>query len=489
MNYNTIIIGAGVAGLAFANYSLELNPNQKILIIEKNKTIGGCHKVNRQKYEDEFYFSEHGPRFYINNYVNFIHLLKKMNLNFYDLFFKAFSFNQVSTKLLIDNNNFTFSEILYLIRDFFFAIFINTHGIDTSMRDYMNINEFSQKTKDKIDILCRSFDGGDSSRISLNQFIHFTIQLSLYSVYMPRLPNDEGLFKYWKKFLELNKVNFILNNGIKEIIPDENKKIITKIILEDGTEIKGDRFILAFPPEHLVQLLNKNNNENIKNAFGNFDNLKIMSDKTKYDEYISITFHWDTKLDLIDDIEKFNIETEWGIISSTMTKGMILKESKSKTVISFAIIFTDKKNSFSNKTANECETKEELYKEVYQQMKILYKDLPPPTLYFINNYYDKKEKRWISPEESYIKVPKISYIPFESNNYKNLFTLGTHNGKHKYLFTSLESAISNSIKLANIVYKPKRKIRIRRCFDVRDLIIVILSFIILLLLIKYSYYS
>lgn len=487
-SYDTIIIGAGVAGLAFANYSLELNPKQKILIIEKDKVIGGCHKVNRQKFNDEYYFSEHGPRVYINNYVNFIHLLKKMNLDFYELFFKSFSFNQISQKIIIEGNNFTFGELLYLTRDFFFVIFVNTHGIDTSMKDYMNNNNFSEKTKTKIDLLCRSFDGGDSSRISLNQFISFSIQSSLYSAYTPKKPNDEGLFKYWRKFLELNKVKFILNNGIKELFSDETKKEITKITLEDGTEINGKQFIFAFPPENLIELLNKNSNDNIKNAFGNFNDLQIMTDKTKYDEYISMSFHWDTSLELIDDIDKFNIETEWGLITSTMTKGMKFKESKSKTVISCAIILTDKKGSITNKTANECETKEELFKEVFEQLKLLYKNLPEPSVYFINNYYDKKQKKWASIEESYIKVPNIPYMPFESIHYKNLFTLGTHNGKHKNSFTSLESAISNSIKLANIIYKPKRKIRIRRCFDLRDLIIVILSIIILLLLIRYSFY-
>ena len=81
--YDTIIIGSGVAGLAFANYSLEANSNQNILIIEKDNIIGGCHKVNRKKYKDEYYFCEHGPRVYINNYVNFMMLLKSMNLNFF----------------------------------------------------------------------------------------------------------------------------------------------------------------------------------------------------------------------------------------------------------------------------------------------------------------------------------------------------------------------------------------------------------------------
>ena len=482
--YDTIIIGSGVAGLAFANYSLEANSNQKILIIEKDNIIGGCHKVNRKKYKDEYYFCEHGPRVYINNYVNFMMLLKSMNLNFYELFSKSYSLFAVSNKFLIEDGIFNISELFYIIRDFIFVIFVNNHGINISMKNYMDTNNFSQETKNKIDLMCRSFDGGGSYRISLNQFINITIQTLLYSVYIPKIPNDEGLFKYWKKYLEMNKVNFIINNGVKEII-ENNEKNIEKIILNNGEEISGKRFIFAIPPENLINLLEKSN---LKNSFGNFDELKEYTNITKYEEYISITFHWDSSLNnLINDIDKFNIKTEWGLITSNLSSFMKFKESKSKTVISCAVIYTNKKSSFNNKTANECKIEEELMKEIFRQLSFIYKNIPEPTLYFINNIYDNIENKWKSNEKAYIKVPNYDYIKFQSPKYNNLYTLGTHNGKHKNSFTSLESAISNSIKLANIIYNKKN--RIRRCFDLRDLIIVILSLIILLLIIRYNYYG
>jgi len=486
MIYDTVIIGSGVAGLAFANYSLEANSKEKIIIIEKDKTIGGCHKVNRKIYKDEYYFCEHGPRIYLNNYVNFMKILKKMNLNFYDIFSKSYSLLEVSNKLLFEGDIFSISELLFIIRDFFFVIFINNHGLNISMNTYMNNNNFSIQTKNKIDLMCRSFDGGGSDRISLNQFINITIQTLLYSGYIPKIPNDEGLFRYWKKYLELNKVNFIIGNGVKEINEDlkDNKKI-EKIILENGEEIRGNKFIFAIPPENLKELMIKSK---LKDSFGNFEKLIDYTDKTKYEEYISITFHWDSPLkNLIYDIDKFNIETEWGLITANLSTHMKFKESKSKTVISCSIIYTDKKSSIINKSANECDKEEELIKETIRQLRIIYKNIEEPTLYFINNYYDIKEKKWKSNEKSYIKIPNYEYISFESPKYKNIYTLGTHNGKHKNSFTSVESAISNSIKLVNIIYN--KKYRINRCFDLRDLIIVILSIIILLLIIRYYYYG
>ena len=80
--YDCIIVGAGPAGLTFATLA---NKNERIMIIEKDDVIGGCHKVNRQKYENEYYFCEHGPRVYIGNYINFKMILNKIGLKFKDL--------------------------------------------------------------------------------------------------------------------------------------------------------------------------------------------------------------------------------------------------------------------------------------------------------------------------------------------------------------------------------------------------------------------
>jgi hypothetical protein len=146
----------------------------------------------------------------------------------------------------------------------------------------------------------------------------------LYSLYTPKIPNDEGLFKYWKYYLEKNKIQFILNNGVDKIVEKKEKKEIDKIILNDKTEITGDRFVFAIPPSSLVGILNNNDN-NVKNAFGNLDELKEMAGLTEYDVYISMTFHWDYHIDLIDDIEKFNKYTEWGLATMNLSKSMINK--------------------------------------------------------------------------------------------------------------------------------------------------------------------
>lgn len=482
-----IIIGAGVAGLAFATHTLQYNPKQRITIIERDSAIGGCHKVSRQEEQGEYYFAEHGPRVYLSNYVNFIHLLSLMKLKFSDLFVKyKYSLFDISNKLVFTDKIFSFYELLVIIRDFIFVIIDNTYGSNISMRNYMIFNQFSQNAINAVDNICRSFDGGDSARISLNQFLSVTIQSLFYGIYIPRIPNDEGLFKLWTTYLESKDVKVIINDGVKTIIKDELKKYDIKgVILESGIEITGDIFIIATPPVQIKKILD-NSGDNIKNAFGDINELNAFIEKTKYNEYISLSFHWDYDLKLDKDIFGLNTSTEWELLIMVMSNYMKFKESKSKTVISIGVILTDVKNTYLNKTANEC-NKDELMMSVYEQLRTVYKNIPKPTLYFINNYYDTKIQKWVSKEQSFIKVPNTNYISFKSNTFRNLYNLGTHNGKHKNSFTSVESAISNSIKLSNIIYNTK--IKIRRCFDMRDLFVVIISIIILLLLIRYTYYG
>lgn len=462
-----IIIGGGVAGLALANEAIKKNPEANIKIIERDNTLGGCHKVDRREYKGEYYFCEHAPRIYFNNYVNFIQLLKSMNLDFYKLFAKyKYNFLDISNKIIIEDKTFTFNELLIITRDFLFTIFSYDYGTNISMKNYMEYNEFTPKAMKYVDALCRSFDGGDSSNISLNQYISITIQSLFYNIYIPRIPNDEGLFKYWANYLRANKVDIILNNGVKELVKEDNK--IKSVLLENGEEIKGDLFILAMPPTNFSKIT--------KDAFGD---LEEFTKKTKYNDYISMTFFWDFDIKLDDDKFESMGNTEWNLIIMIMSNYMKFKESKAKVVISCAVVLTDVKNSLLNKTANEC-SEEELIESVYNQLLTKFKNIPRPTIYFLHNYYDKDLKKWVSNNSAFIKVPNIDYIDFKSKKYKNLYNLGTHNGKNKISFTCLESAISNSIKLSNIIFE--KKTRIKRCFDLRDLTIIIIAIIILIFL-------
>ena len=80
MSYDYAIVGGGPTGMTIA--WILSNQKKKVILIEKDKILGGCHKVLRL----DGYFTEHGPRVYSNSFLMFIQILSDMNIAFSDLF-------------------------------------------------------------------------------------------------------------------------------------------------------------------------------------------------------------------------------------------------------------------------------------------------------------------------------------------------------------------------------------------------------------------
>jgi protoporphyrinogen oxidase len=466
--YDCIIVGAGPAGLTFATLA---DKNIKIMIIDKDKVIGGCHKVNRQKYENEYYFSEHGPRVYFDNYMNFKTILNIIGVKFKDIFVKyKLSLHEIMFNLIVKDKIFTFKEILIITKDFLILMVNSNYAKDLSMYDYLITNKFSEKAINYVNRYCRFMDGGDSTKISLHSFLHVMNEVMLYNIYQPKKPNDEGLFILWHYYLKTKNIKFKLNTTITSIFESDN---IVKILTSTNEIIYTKRLILAIPPCNLNTIINKSD-ENLKNKF---TDLMVYAKNTEYNEYISITFHWSFKLIVDTKLYGFYSNTDWGVGAIVLSDYMNFKEHNSKTVISCIITIPDKKSRIINKTANECVNKLELIDETFRQLKEIYKDLPIPTLSFINNNYNNN--KWESNETAFIKTPNYNYLSNQITD--NIYTLGTHNGNAKIHFTSMESAITNAIILCNQLYDTGY--HIKRPFTIQDILIIIIIILIIIIIV------
>ena len=449
--YDYIIVGAGPSGLALAQCCSR--NGEKILIIERENTIGGCHRVRRVKYKnpqgnDEMVFTEHGPRIYSNTYAVFKELLKEMKVDFYKLF-KKYRFNvlEIGGETLYSVLNY--KEMGYLIVSFLYLSFDDTYGESINLYNYLVQNKFSERSMEMIDRICKLSDGGGHQKFTLHEFLQLMNQQFLYSLYQPTKPNDVGLFKIWYDFLKSRNVEFIFNNTIKNIntnVITNNVEFIT-IKGSDGNDINiyTKNLILAIPPKSLYNLLIKEN-DIIKNSFGS--ELQQFSQETAYIEYISMTFHWNTHLKL-KKVYGFP-KSEWGVAFILLSDYMKFDQDVSKTVISAAVTIPDKKSLTINKTANEC-TQDEVITEVFNQLKLAYgDDLITPTFSVLSPgvSYDSDKKSWISYDTAFIASNKYTPLPFKSETVPNLYTLGTHNGKSLYKFTSLEAAVSNAVVLS-----------------------------------------
>ena len=143
-HYDLVIIGGGPSGLALAQCISHLN--KKILIIEKEHFIGGCHAVKRVKYGSEFLFSEHGPRIYSDTYTVFIDLLKEMNVDFYDLFTKYnFTISKIGGDTIF--STLSFYELSFLFFEFVKLLFNNEYGDNTILKDFLSSSNFNINQK------------------------------------------------------------------------------------------------------------------------------------------------------------------------------------------------------------------------------------------------------------------------------------------------------------------------------------------------------
>lgn len=484
MIYDLVIIGAGPAGLALATYCSKLN--KKILIIEKEDDIGGCHMVRRVRENNESVFTEHGPRIYSSSYKNFINLLKGIDQDFYKLFTPYnFTMSAIGGETVWSTLNI--KELFDLFIEYIYLIIDDSHGNNISMMEFTSKKKFQIKSVDMIDKICRLTDGADINRYTLNRFLNLFNQQFLYGIYQPKYPNDIGLFNVWKKYLLNHNVTFQLSSTVNNIILNEsNDKIHSIQVYTPDKKIKSFQakiFVAAVPPLNLVELLKNSNN---LNAFGNLLKLDSWSKKTAYIDYICITFHWDKKLKLP---SRYGFpKTDWGVAYIVLTDYMNFNESSSKTVISTAVTISNRKSSHINKTADEC-TKYDLIKEVYRQLLLSYPDLPLPTLSILSPgvEYDNINKKWISYDTAFISTSTESIIPFESDTLNNFYNLGTHNGKSKYKFTSLEAAVSNALELSFIIYPETRNIyKFNSGYTVRDIIIFFVIIILFVLIFLFN---
>ena len=460
MRYDYIIVGSGTTGLTLAYYLSKLK--KKILIIEKKKYIGGAHGVNRIN----DMFTEHSPRIYINNYLNFIKLLKDMNISFEEIF-KKYNFDMLKI-FKYSMKNFNIKESLLIMILF---LSINENHKRKTMIEFTTKYNFTNKSISFIDKLCKTVDGSDIKNMTQYQFIQIINQNLLYQMYQPKLPNDIFLFKKWKNNLIKNNVNFLLNTEIYNFEINDNR--IKKIIVKKDNifnKINCNNLIFAIPPISLVNILKKSN---IPNSFGNLEKLNNFSRKTKYLEFISIIFHWNKKLELKKNWGGLS-KNDWDLRFIVLSDYMKFNNKNSKTVISI-IISKDKKSSYLNKKANECSEKE-IILETFRQLNEEYGNIINVKPIF--SYVGYKN----SNNESFM-ITKHGFINYFSK-YKNMFNCGIQNGNSNHYFNSLESSVQNALNLIHILEPNSKKLYpVQVIQTLKKLIIKILIVIVLIVII------
>jgi hypothetical protein len=408
--YDYIIVGAGPSGLTLAHL---LSKNNKILIIDRENSPGGCHRVIRQN----GLFTEHGPRVYSSAYVNFNKILKDLGT---DMSKEFVNYHTVSDIGGIGITNFSLTEMLKIIGSFMIFLVFPSYGITTSMKEFTK--NFSKVSQDYIDSLCRLSDGAGADRYTLNQFLNIFNDQGLHTLYQPKEPMDIGIMKKWYEYL--------INTGNVTFITD---KVVS----------------LEYESNKIVSVNNKYSAKRFVHDFAN---------KSNYDKYISITFHFSSKLDLpkVYGYPAGSLGLAFIVLSDYMN---MVDIGTTNTVISTVITKIEGITGM---------TQTELIAEALKQLRTIYPELPDPY------------KSLISPDvdTAFVLTNSTGYIHF-TGTVENLYNLGTHNGYSKYHFTSMESAVSNAFQLAKVLGESSYKIECG--LTLRDIFWYMIIIIILVL--------
>ena len=177
--------------------------------------------------------------------------------------------------------------------------------------------------------------------------------------------------------------------------------------------------------------------------------------------------------------------SEWGIAFIVLSDYIDTTNEPSQTIISVAVTNIDIISSHTNKTANDS-SEQEIIIEMLRVLNISFGNLSKPDVAILNPNNKYVNNKWISLDSAYISSPNARSFDFKSHTTKNLFNVGTHNDKHIYRFTSMESAITNAIVLSHELYPElKNKYNIKHIMTIKTIFQLIVIILVCTVLIKF----
>lgn len=464
-DYDHIVVGAGPTGLALAQV---LSISSRVLLLDKRDFLGGCHGVTRVH---DGMMTEHGPRIYIDNFLMFKELLNDMGVKFDDMFVK-YNFSTVSM-MLEAVRVLSLREIATLGWSF---MTLNDSYKETTLLEYLSSHNFSSASIDILDRIGRLTDGGSADTYTLFSFLQILNQNFLYGIYQPRVPNDVGLFRVWEDALVKRGVVIMKNATIEEFVVDAaNAKVLGVAVSDARSESKPivcgcNNIILACPPQEVQRILSAH--EELGAAFG--PDFNRFQEKTQYLPYISVIFHWRSKLE-VPKIWGYP-RTAWGVGNIVLSDYMDFNDARSRTVISTVVTMPDAPSDALNVSANEISDKRAVMNEVFRQLQQVYPDLPQPDYQFLTqSAYDADQRRWVPFNHAFMTTTH-GHVPNRSVLYDNLYNCGVQNGNSSYSFTSMESSVANAVHLATEL-QPELKesdvVKVREATTVRESVAVV----------------
>ena len=426
-HYDITIVGGGPSGIALA-LMLE-KTGKKILLTEREKTLGGCWRV---EWQNEKYYTEHSPHIMTSNYKKFMQLCKYLKVN--NKFKNTYKYKSSFRSVYLDKNvigKLKFSDIVKIVSGLIISRFIENKQTVDEFSDH--ISETGKKTMYILSVAAAS----TPDKVMMQDMFDIMIE---YPPDMIQMTEPELWLKAAKKYFENSEnIDLSLNTEIKSISNTQDGFLIDDVIYTNEV-------ILALPPIALKNVLEKSSND-VKNNWLPYPDFKRWADESSYNS-IGFQLHFDSNVEYKDEW-CWSCIGDWNIIILPMSKYLksFTRDPSVKTVWSCTIIDQNKFSSRLKKKVHQC-TLVEIEEEIKHQLHI-----PVNTRVTFYDGLKKSKEQYESKDTGFVRQ-KYGVIPY-TGKLKNIHIVSTVNQKG---IITMEKAIESAYDFIKMKYNGQQQI-------------------------------
>lgn len=435
MLYDIAIVGGGPAGLTLA-HACAVALRLKVVLLERDSVFGGCHRVRRVG--PDGIFTEHGPREYFRAFVSFDRALRRAGIDGgMRTHFAPYKGSSGTTGPLLPS----FADTCKLVNAFA-GFLVSGRTFPGTVAEWLKQANASPQTFQSLDALCARVDGARADRFSFEEFMQLGNQMAFHSTMLqPTHATDRGGFvEAWTNAVRAAGVDMRHSIRVKAITPTGCPAGAYALRTDVGDTIIAQRVVFALPPEALAR---------IRGARDAFPDIDAFARRTAYDHYITVTFEFrpTTRRRTISELD-----TAWGVLAlETSATTANAGRTPDAVVVSAAVSRLNRASPFTGRTANETDDAAAFVREALRQFYEISDGFgtdgataPIAVTATLGPFAKHVNGRWTDIDYAYVRVPGTRPLAPHSTGMPGVYSVGAHNGRSLYAFTSIEAAVANA---------------------------------------------
>ena len=428
-HYDTVVVGLGPSGIA---YGLENAPlGERTLFLEANADLGGCW---RSAFNREGLYTEHSPKVmfkYGNRYTNNLIRHVGASLKFKNVYERGEKIRVLSVFF----KNTTFRDICRLV---IYVVLYSLGRQDdrVSVLDWCRSAKLTPKATKLISMLCILVSNTpDKVRMAILISVLFDIGMwmSIDQLVDPR---------EWLRLSEMTlrgvpHYDIRYNTIVKCVQCDDG--VATSVVTGEDQRISAKRFVFCVPLRRLLRIVEESTSLLHTNWFRSLDVFRNYVERSSYTG-VGFQLHFER-------CPNFPSEWCWSCVGDwnviVVEKSYSLEEfTKSpyvKAVWSCVVVDLETKSDALGRSANECESLDEILDESVRQITVAYGSSLDAHRRTTHSNIFRTKGRWEAWETSFSDC--IGTLP-HTGKVPNLHSIGPHNIAS---IATIESAIRSVV--------------------------------------------